>query len=110
MATFKATFYPHTEFTHRAITGSTFIVAPLSGGVRLTDLTTSGSSQVVQYDGADWVANVDGVLSVVCDGAYNIASGEAPVASATAGQPMPADAGPFPFAITAGHKVAVIDA
>lgn len=106
MAAFKATFF---TVDNRADTGSTMPTLDLGSAVRLTDLTTSASSQVVQSGGSDWAAPSDGYLRIWCDGAVNVVSAESPTAAATAGVYLPAST-PYDFSIREGHKLAVIDA
>lgn len=110
MAAFRATFFTIGEEA-RAETSSTMPVPHVGRAdeERLTDLTTSASSQVVQHDGGDWTAPTDGFLALVCDGAVNIAAGASPTAAATAGFYLPASTW-LTFAVAAGHKLAVIDA
>lgn len=110
MATFTATFYPLSAFDDRAVTGSTMMILPLSAGVRLANLTTSATSQIVQLSGSDWSPTENGVVAIFCDGAVNIAAAPAPTAAATAGQNIPANIGIYPVVIAAGEKLAVINA
>ena len=84
-------------------------VPNLSTALRLNNLTTTGSSAIVQYGGADWEAPKAGFIMVVCDGAVDIAAGSAPTAGATAGVHVPANT-PREFSVLAGDKLAVINA
>lgn len=110
MATLHATFFTIGDAA-RAATGSTMPFPHIGRAdeERLTDLTTSASSQVVQYDGGDWTAPTDGFVAMVCDGAVNLEAGASPTASATAGFYLPASTW-LVFAVGEGAKLAVIDA
>lgn len=79
------------------------------GATRLTNLTTSGTSQIVQSGGSDFTAPADGVFVMKCDGDVMVDIGASPTASATATWDI--DSGGW-YALYAfeGQKIAVIDA
>lgn len=107
MATFKATFG---KVSARADTGATVQIIDLATAVRLANLTTSGSSQIVQdIGGGDWTAPEDGFVVMHCDGAVDVAAGTSPTAAATAGAPVLANV-PAAYAVSGGDKIAVKDA
>jgi hypothetical protein len=107
MATLKASFH---TLAARAPTGSTIQAVGLSGAVRLANLTTSGSSQILQaVGGGDFVTPSAGVLLLTADGDLNVVAGSAPVAAATAGAFL-TTAFPYTFTVDAGVKIAAIDA
>lgn len=111
MATFTASWV---QIMPRAGTvvssGQMMPLADLSSAVRLTNLTTSGTSGIVQSGGGDWtVPTGGGVLMIACTGNVIVTAGLAPTASATTGVYVPAGA-QFAFTVAPGHKVAVIDA
>lgn len=108
MATFTASFV-RVCLSARAEDTTIMPVADLSSAVRLTNLTTSGTSAVVQSGGGDWEAPYNGILRVVCDGPVNIVAAVSPTAAATAGVYVPAGHVDH-FTVNAGHKLAVIDA
>jgi len=109
MATFRACFVPLSTLETRANTGSTLEVVDPSLVTRLTNLTTSGSSQNVQENATDFVAPANGLIYGSCDGAVDVLTGDDPTAAATAGIPLLASV-QFAFAISSGHKLAVKDA
>lgn len=109
MATFKATFCVVNKSSRTAVSGETMPVPELSSATRLTDLTTSGSSQNVQESGADFEAPSAGFVRLFSDGAVNIAAGASPTASATAGMAVPANT-VYDIALREGEKLAVINA
>lgn len=106
MATLHASFM---RVQNRSLTGGTMPTPDLSSAVRLTTLTTSAASQIVQLSGSDFEAPGDGFMFVICDGAVNIASGATPTASNAAGVYLAANER-GDFSVRAGDKVAVIDA
>ena len=106
MATFRASF---SVVLGRAATGATMPVIHLPTAVRLTDLTTSGASQIVQHDGADFAADKPGFVTLHCDGDVNVAAGAAPVAGADTGIFVPAGV-TRDISINTGDKIAVAGA
>lgn len=107
MATFRSSFG---DVSARATTGATMPVLDLASLVPLADLSTSGTSGIVQASGGgDWVAPRDGFVRVISDGAVKVASGSTPTAGSTSGAYVPANVAES-FSVLAGHKVAVIDA
>ena len=108
MATFRVSFLT-VEQSARSATGATMPVPSLGSAVRLTDLETSNQSQVMQREGADWVAPRNGFISVFCNGDVNIAANAEPTASATAGIFLPANTR-MEVSVEKNDKLAVIDA
>ncbi len=107
MATLRATFM---TIEARAPTGATLPVCDLSGGVRLADLTTSGSSLILQaIGGGDFVAPSAGVVLLSADGAVNVAAAAAPVASSSTGAYLFAST-PYTFTVKRSDKIAAINA
>jgi hypothetical protein len=83
----------------------------LSSAVRIADLTTSGTSQLLQATGGgNWSAPGNGMVSFVCDGAVNVIAGTGtPTAVATAGTYVGANERVF-FTVRTGEKIAAINA
>lgn len=110
MATFRATFFTVTEDSRPAVAmgGQPLPVADLSSAQRLTNLTTSGTSGLVQSGGSDWTSPGQGVVEIYCTGGVNIAAGSAPTAAETAGSYVPALT-LYYVTVAKGDKLAVID-
>ena len=109
MAMFKSAFVKVLNYAH-ASPGITMPVADLPTAMRLSNLSTSSISSVVQsVGGGDWVAPGDGFLLLTCDGEMDVAAGEAPVAGASFGIPL-APGSQIWMSIRAGQKLAVVDA
>ncbi len=77
MATFWATFG---NVDNRARTGGTLPVMKGRHAVGLEPLSVSGTSQVIQFNSADWVASLAGTVTLQADGAVWVAIAATPVA------------------------------
>ena len=106
MATFKATY---TQVTVRSGGQAIQPVMDGKGATRLTDLTTSGTSQIVQSGGSDFEAPFAGYITMFANGAVNVQIAASPTAAATAGFALQSGER-LELAVEAGDKIAVIDA
>lgn len=111
MATFRASFMQVSEEARPDVqkSGDPLPVGHLSTAQRLTDLTTSGTSQEVQFGGSDWTSPGNGMLVVFCDGAVHVAAATTPTAAATAGFYIAANTYHY-LTVAKDHKLAVINA
>ena len=90
-------------------TGASVAVFRLGSVERLANLSSSGTSAVLQaVGGGDWTAPQDGFVQIVTDGDVSAVSGDAPTATATTGA-LITSGNPEHFNVLAGEKIAVID-